>query len=65
MIFLMLTILEALTKNRLALKTQTIHYAWICFLRIAQDTLKIHPQSKLESQLFRRIDLFFSLNNKR
>ena len=38
MVFLMLTILKALTQNRIALKTQTTLHAEICFLRIVQDT---------------------------
>ena len=46
MIFLMLTILKSSAKNRLALKTQTSHHAYICFLRIVQDTSKIQPQLK-------------------
>ena len=45
----MLAISKTLTKNRLALKTETTHHAWICFLRIIEDTSKIHPQMKLES----------------
>ena len=59
MLFLKLAILKALTKNRLALKTQTNHHAWICFLRIVQDISKIYPQLKLESLIFIMLKMFY------
>ena len=39
MIFLMLTILKALTKNQLVSKTQATHHTEIFVLEIAEDTL--------------------------
>ena len=63
--FLMLTILEALTKNLLVSKTQTTHHAYICFLRIVQDTSKIYPQLKLESDFYKLVVTVLNMFNEK